>query len=82
MENKDLLLHQLPVGKEGKVKSLQNKGLSRRRLLDLGLIPDSLVKTERSSPAGNPIAYNIRGAVIALRREEAENIIVTPLSKE
>lgn len=82
MNNRELSLHQLPVGHEGRVKSLLNKGLSRRRLLDLGLIPNSLVKTERLSPSGNPIAYGIRGAVIALRKEEAENIIVTLLSKE
>ena len=82
MKNNELPLHHLPVGTVGKVRLLLNKGLSRRRLLDLGLIPNSLVMTERLSPSGNPIAFNIRGAVIALRREEAENIIVTPILKK
>ncbi|EOD01045.1 FeoA family protein [Caldisalinibacter kiritimatiensis] len=69
-------LHKLPVGKTARVKNLTNKGLSRRRLLDLGLIPDSIVKTERLSPSGNPIAYNIKGSVMALRKEETKYVTV------
>lgn len=76
---KNINLTELSVGKTGKVKSLLNTGLSRRRLLGLGLIPNTIVTTERKSPSGNPIAYNIRGAVIALRKEEAKNVIVDML---
>lgn len=75
----EISLNNLPVGSVGIVKSLSNSGVSRRRLLDLGLIPNSVVTTERQSPAGNPTAYNIRGAIIALRSEEAKNVIISPL---
>lgn len=75
-EDIEIPLYRLPVGKKAKVMRLLNNGLSRRRLLDLGLIPESIVETERYSPSGNPIAYNIRGSVIALRREETQNVIV------
>ncbi|SDZ38239.1 ferrous iron transport protein A [Proteiniborus ethanoligenes] len=79
VKHEKILLHQLPVGKSARVKELLSKGLSRRRLLDLGLIPNSLVSVERISPSGNPIAFNIRGAIIALRKEEAQNIVVKPI---
>lgn len=77
----EIPLHKLPKGKSARVKSLINDGLSRRRLLDLGLIPNTVVKTERLSPSGNPVAYNIRGSVIALRKEESKNVIVEILNE-
>lgn len=48
----------------------------RRRMLDLGLIPGTEVQAEIRSPAGDPTGYRIRGAVIALRREQAEQVQV------
>jgi ferrous iron transport protein A len=75
--NKNLIpLHQLPIGSFGKVKMLTSRGAVRRRMLDLGLIYDTTVESLRQSPAGDPIAYEIRGAVIALRSEEASRIFV------
>ena len=50
------------------------RGLTRRRLLDLGVLPGSTVEAEMQSPGGDPTAYRIRGALIALRREQAELI--------
>lgn len=76
--NKAIHLNELNVGNTGIVKMLLNNGLSRRRLLDLGIIPDTSISVERKSPSGNPIAYKIRGSVIALRNEEAKYIIVEP----
>ena len=74
-------LHQLPVGTLGKVKKLISEGGIRRRMLDLGLIHDTTVEAIRKSPAGDPIAYGIRGAVIALRSEEASQIFVESMEK-
>ncbi len=75
--NKDLIpLNQLPIGSFGKVKKLTAQGSIRRRMLDLGLINDTTIESLRKSPAGDPIAYEIRGAVIALRSDEASNILV------
>ncbi len=50
------------------------RGVERRRLLDLGLVPGTVVKAEFASPAGDPVAYRIRGALIALRAQQAEMI--------
>lgn len=52
------------------------QGPQRRRLLDLGVVPGTLVTAEFASPGGDPIAYRIRGALIALRRVQAELIQV------
>ncbi len=60
----------------GRVKALTAKEQSRRRMLDLGLINDTVVEALRQSPSGDPVAYQIRGAVIALRSEEAAQILV------
>ncbi len=51
-------------------------GANRRRLLDLGLIPGSQVEVIRRSPAGNPTAYLIKGTIVALRDEDARQILV------
>ncbi|MCP4655396.1 MAG: DNA-binding protein [bacterium] len=56
------------------------RGLERRRMLDLGIIPGTLVKAEMRSPGGDPTAYRVRGAVIALRREQADMIHIDHLA--
>ena len=43
----------------------------RRRLLDLGFVPGTLVEVDMVSPMGDPVAYRVRGSVVALRREQA-----------
>ena len=52
------------------------RGMERRRLLDLGLLPGTLVEAKMASPSGDPVAYRVRGAVIALRRSQADQIQV------
>ena len=52
------------------------QGSQRRRLLDLGVVPGTIVDVVFESAAGDPVAYNIRGALIALRREQADWIQV------
>jgi len=75
---KTIPLYDLPIGKLGKVKKLTAKGSIRRRLMDLGLVENTIVQAIRKSPSGDPTAYQIRGAVIALRSEEASKIFVDP----
>ncbi len=52
------------------------QGPQRRRLLDLGLVPGTVVEVELRSPGGDPTAYRVRGALIALRRNQARWILV------
>ncbi|HCS74738.1 MAG TPA: ferrous iron transport protein A [Clostridiales bacterium] len=76
MDNGLISLEKLSLGSIGRVKELITEGVARRRMLDLGLIHDTIIKPLMKSPAGDPIAYEIRGAVIALRSEEASKILV------
>ncbi|KYH32936.1 FeoA family protein [Neomoorella mulderi] len=69
-------LSNLRPGSSGEVVSLQAWGLTRRRLLDLGLVPGTRVVALRRSPSGDPTAFFIRGATIALRREEGRQVLV------
>jgi DtxR family Mn-dependent transcriptional regulator len=52
------------------------RGLERNRLLDLGLVPGTVVSVDLVSPSGSPTAYRVRGASIALRREQAERVLI------
>lgn len=76
MDNQVIPLNLLPLGGKAKVKALTLDGSIRRRMLDLGLISDTVVEALQKSPSGDPTAYHIRGAVIALRHEEASKILV------
>jgi DtxR family Mn-dependent transcriptional regulator len=53
------------------------RGSERRRFLDLGILPGTAVEAEMLSPSGDPTAYRVRGALLALRREQAESIRIT-----
>ena len=77
MKNKRVL-SQLAVGEEGIVTSLDIKGRMRRRLQDLGIINGTKITCAFRAPFGDPTAYEVRGTLIALRREDAKKIIIKP----
>ena len=52
------------------------RGAERRRLLDLGVLRGASVQAEYRSPSGDPTAYRIREALIALRKEQADFIFI------
>ena len=67
-------LNTIPEGGKVRVSRLLSSGSMRRRLLDIGLIPGTRVTCTAVSPAGDPAAYLIRGAVIALRGRDAGGV--------
>jgi DtxR family Mn-dependent transcriptional regulator len=74
----------LQPGEEGVVVRVagQVQGAQRRRLLDLGVVPGTVIRSELSSMSGDPMAYRIRGAVIALRKAQADDILIRRRSRE
>ncbi|MBC9784806.1 ferrous iron transport protein A [Heliobacterium chlorum] len=74
--NHYLPLSHIPIGRKARVINLELEGFSRRRILDMGLVPGTEVEVLRRSPLGDPTAYLIRGTVIGLRKDEASHIIV------
>lgn len=69
-------LRDLKQGQSARVKELLSTGSIRRRLMDIGLIEGTEVECIQHSPAGDPTAYLIRGAVIALRGEDSSGVLV------
>lgn len=74
-------LAQVPLGAQARVLRLEFDGAQRRRMLDIGLTPGSEIGVLRPSPMGDPRAYQIHGAVICLRQEEASKVIVQPITE-
>lgn len=72
-------LSMLPIGSKGKVKNLKFEGYIRRRILDLGIVNDSIIEVVRTSPIGDPTAYLIKGSLIGLRKSDAEQVLVAKI---
>lgn len=77
-----LSLSALDVGDSAYVSDIEAEAAMRRRLLDIGLIRGTRVTCMAKSPAGDPAAYLIRGAVIALRGSDASGVQVEDLSAQ
>ena len=73
-----LSLDRLRDGQSAFVTRVEAEPAMRRRLLDLGLIPGTRVTCQGRSPAGDPAAYLIRGAVVALRTRDAASVGLAP----
>lgn len=67
----------LRPGESARVRYIGVGGALRRRLLDLGLVANTEVKCVGVSPSGDPSAYLIRGAVIALRAADSAHIKIS-----
>ena len=63
-------------GETAIIREIGTAGRIRRRLQDIGFIPGTMVECLLKSPLGDPIAYTVRGAVFALRLEDASTILV------
>ena len=76
MENLDKTLNDLPLYQKGYIKKLNCTGTIRRRLLDLGFIEGACIIPTLVSPLNDPRAFSILGTLIAIRKEDANEIIV------
>ena len=71
-----IALSSLSVGQSGTVASVDANDDILRRLLDIGIVTGTRLKCVLKSPLGDPSAFLIRGAVIALRNEDSSKITV------
>ena len=69
-------LTKLELGTTGRIKEINCNESIKRRLLDLGLIPNTPITPIMKSIAGDPIAYEVRNIILAIRKQDADNIIV------
>ena len=70
----EYMLSDLPAGRSADVAQMDAPGPMGRRLLDLGFTEGTRVQCMYAAPSGEPRAYLVRGAVIALRREDAARV--------
>ena len=75
-------LSKLTYGEEAEILGIEEqcKGEVRRRLLDLGFVRGTRISVQNISPLSNPVAYNLRNTLIALRNEQAQCIIIKKLN--
>lgn len=69
-------LNDTAIGESVVVEKLLMHGAMRRHLLDIGLTEGARVECTGRSPAGDPTAYLIRGAVIAIRADDSREILI------
>ena len=75
-ECKSMTLDQIATGKEVKIIKVGGEGELRCRLLDMGLIPRTIVRVQKVAPMGDPIEIHLRGYELTIRKEDAGKIEV------
>ena len=71
-----MTLRELEIGKSGRVASVGGEIALRRRLLDMGITPHTMVTVKKAAPLGDPIEILLRGYVLTLRLDDAEKISI------
>lgn len=69
-------LNQIALNQTAYIDKIECEENIKRRLLELGFIQGTKIKPVLKSPLGDPRAYEIRGTLISIRKEEADRIIV------
>jgi ferrous iron transport protein A len=77
-EETTLSLAELLPGESGRVIRVFDEGAADRRLMDLGLLPETPVRVLRRSPLGDPTVYELRGYRLCLREVDAARVRVEP----
>ena len=72
-----MTLDELAVGKEAKIITVGGEGQLRVRLLDMGLIPQTIVRMQKVAPMGDPLEIHLRGYELTIRKEDAARIEVS-----
>ncbi|MCL2472536.1 MAG: ferrous iron transport protein A [Treponema sp.] len=71
-----MTLKDLKIGKSGLVLAVGGEKILRRRLLEMGITPRTVITVKKAAPMGDPIELLLRGYVLSLRLEDAEKIII------
>ncbi|MDY5439274.1 MAG: ferrous iron transport protein A [Eubacteriales bacterium] len=74
-----MTLDKLQVGKSARITKVGGEGALRLRLLDMGLIPRTVVTVIKKAPMGDPIELSLRGYQLSIRLESAKDIEVDEL---
>jgi len=67
---------ELSFGERAIIRDIDNSHPSFRRLLEIGFTPGQEIELVNSSAFNDPLAFSLRGTLIAIRRHEADCIIL------
>lgn len=71
-----MTLDSLPIGHSARIAQVGGEGALRRRLLDMGLTPGTMITLHKAAPMGDPLELELRGYSLTLRKEDAFNILL------
>lgn len=77
-----MTLDKLPIGKRAVITSVGGEGNLRNHLLDMGIIPKTVVSVRKTAPLGDPIEISLRGYTMTLRKDDASKIKVLPFEED
>ena len=72
-------LGELSPGQKAHVERIKGRGEINKRLVDMGLMPGSVIEMGRIAPLGDPIEIKVKGYHLSLRKEEADKVTVRVL---
>ena len=71
-------LDKLEIGQSAVIKAVNGEGSRRQHFLDMGVIPDAVIKLVKYAPLGDPMEVMIHGYSLTLRKADATLIEVEP----
>ena len=77
-----MTLDMLKIGEKASVTAVGGEGALRRRLLDMGITPNTRLMVRKMAPLGDPIEICIRGYELTLRKEDAAKIQIQKLEEK
>ena len=81
-EVKMITLDKLEIGQSAVIKSVGGEGQRRQHFLDMGVIPEAIIKLVKYAPLGDPMEVLIHGYSLTLRKNDAKLIGVEPCADE
>ena len=76
-----MTLKDLSVGESGRVIEVGGEKALRRRLLEMGITPRTVVTVKKTAPMGDPIELFLRGYVLTLRLEDTGKIEISEVKQ-
>lgn len=73
----NLKLSNLSAGTIAKVVSVEGDDVITKRLMEMGIVPGVSIRVVKFAPFGDPIEIRVRGYNLAMRRSEADSIVVS-----
>lgn len=74
-------LDRLKPGNKAKIRYVGGECALRRRLLDMGLTPDTVVLVRKIAPLGDPIEIYLRNYELTIRRDDAKYIEIEEVAE-